>query len=117
MVYDTIYAHQDKVDDAIVGIKSTALKFGERTKPILSAVAACQVSMLALAGYMNSATPFFYACSVGAGAAHLTWLIYDVNINSVASCAKWFKRSIMTGAIIWSGMALDYASLLINYTI
>ncbi len=39
--YDTIYAHQDREDDALIGIKSTALLFGERTKPILSAVLWC----------------------------------------------------------------------------
>ena len=34
--YDTIYAHQDREDDALIGIKSTALLFGERTKPMLA---------------------------------------------------------------------------------
>ncbi len=36
IAYDTIYAHQDREDDALIGIKSTALLFGERTKPVLS---------------------------------------------------------------------------------
>ena len=38
LAYDTIYAHQDKEDDALIGVKSTALKFGAATKPWLIAV-------------------------------------------------------------------------------
>src|SRR6202011_4432511 len=37
IAYDTIYAHQDREDDALIGIKSTALLFGARTRPLLSA--------------------------------------------------------------------------------
>ncbi|SNX83458.1 related to COQ2 -para-hydroxybenzoate--polyprenyltransferase [Melanopsichium pennsylvanicum] len=40
LVYDTIYAHQDKTDDVHAGVKSTALLFGDKTKPVLSAFSA-----------------------------------------------------------------------------
>ena len=50
LVYDTIYAHQDKDDDIVVGIKSTALLFGVNTKAWLSGFAASSVSFLALTG-------------------------------------------------------------------
>ena len=49
--YDTIYAHQDREDDALIGIKSTALLFGERTKPMLALFYALAVALIALAGW------------------------------------------------------------------
>ena len=49
--YDTIYAHQDREDDALVGIKSTALLFGERTKPMLALFYALAVVLIGVAGY------------------------------------------------------------------
>ena len=48
--YDTIYAHQDREDDALIGIKSTALLFGERTKPMLAVFYALAVVLLGAAG-------------------------------------------------------------------
>ena len=49
--YDTIYAHQDREDDALIGIKSTALLFGERTKTMLALFYALAVALIALAGW------------------------------------------------------------------
>src|SRR5438094_4386485 len=70
--YDTIYAHQDREDDALIVVKSTALLFGERTKPILAAFYTLAVALLALAGWSVGAGIVF---SVGlfAFAAHLSW--------------------------------------------
>ena len=50
LVYDTIYAHQDKDDDIVVGIKSTALLFGGNTKTWLSGFAASSIGFLGLTG-------------------------------------------------------------------
>ena len=50
LVYDTIYAHQDKEDDIVVGIKSTALLFGDRTKAVLAAFATSSIGFLTLTG-------------------------------------------------------------------
>ena len=51
LVYDTIYAHQDKDDDQKVGVKSTALRFGQDTRPWLAGFSTACVSGLSLAGY------------------------------------------------------------------
>ncbi|PRD32324.1 UNVERIFIED_CONTAM: 4-hydroxybenzoate polyprenyltransferase [Trichonephila clavipes] len=64
MVYDTIYAHQDKVDDVIVKIKSTALKFGDDTKYYLVGFSSTMVGLLLLTGYNCQQTWPFYT-SVG----------------------------------------------------
>src|SRR5437660_7259067 len=57
--YDTIYAHQDREDDALIGIKSTALLFGERTKPMVAAFYALGVLLIALAGWSAGAGAIF----------------------------------------------------------
>src|SRR5216683_18452 len=53
--YDTIYAHQDREDDALIGIKSTALLFGERTKPLLAVFYTLAVVLIAMAGWSAGA--------------------------------------------------------------
>ena len=64
MIYDTIYAHQDKYDDVIVGVKSTALKFGEQTPVCLSCFATTMVSCLAYCGWTTGQTWPFYTALV-----------------------------------------------------
>jgi 4-hydroxybenzoate polyprenyltransferase len=70
--YDTIYAHQDREDDALIGIKSTALLFGEHTKPLLALFYALAVALLALAAWRAGAGPVF-AIGLVAFAGHLAW--------------------------------------------
>src|SRR3990170_6376909 len=55
LVYDTIYAHQDKEDDALIGVKSTALKFGARTKAWVAGFAAVSVLLLAASVHLGGA--------------------------------------------------------------
>src|ERR1700752_3156167 len=68
--YDTIYAHQDRDDDALVGLKSTALLFGERTRPMLAAFFAAAVVLIGIAGFGVGARLAF-ALGLAAFAAHL----------------------------------------------
>ncbi|KAG0253500.1 Para-hydroxybenzoate--polyprenyltransferase, mitochondrial precursor (PHB:polyprenyltransferase) [Mortierella polycephala] len=108
LVYDTIYAHQDKKDDIKIGVKSTALRFGERTPEYLAAFSTGMVSMLALAGYMNDQGPLFYALSVGGAAAHLAWQLKTVDYEKPADCWSKFASNKWTGALVFSGIAGDY---------
>lgn len=71
IVYDTIYAHQDKKDDLAIGIKSTALRFGDNTKPWLSGFATTMVSGLVTTGIVCDQTWPYYS-SIAIVAAHLT---------------------------------------------
>lgn len=109
LVYDTIYAHQDKKDDVKVGVKSTALRFGEKTPEWLAGFSSAFVGMTALAGYMNDQGLPFYAISVVGTAAHLAWQLKTVNYNDPASCWSKFKSNTWTGAILWSGIIADAA--------
>ncbi|KAJ2352690.1 Para-hydroxybenzoate--polyprenyltransferase, mitochondrial precursor (PHB:polyprenyltransferase), partial [Coemansia sp. RSA 2618] len=82
LVYDTIYGHQDKLDDIKAGVKSTSLLFGDRTKTVLSGFSATTIGLLCLSGYMNGHGIPFFLTTVGAGSAHLAWQLKTVNINS-----------------------------------
>ncbi|KAG0296487.1 Para-hydroxybenzoate--polyprenyltransferase, mitochondrial precursor (PHB:polyprenyltransferase) [Dissophora globulifera] len=108
LVYDTIYAHQDKKDDVKIGVKSTALRFGEKTPQFLTAFSTGMVSLLALSGYMNDQGPLFYALSVGGVAAHLAWQLKTVDYENTADCWSKFTSNKWAGAIVFSGIAGDY---------
>uniref|UniRef100_A0A087XQ51 4-hydroxybenzoate polyprenyltransferase, mitochondrial n=1 Tax=Poecilia formosa TaxID=48698 RepID=A0A087XQ51_POEFO len=87
LVYDTIYAHQDKEDDVKVGVKSTALMFQERTKLWLSGFTAAMLSGLVVAGVNAEQTLPYYA-ALSAVAVHLARQIYTVDINKAEDCWK-----------------------------
>ncbi|OMP11634.1 UbiA prenyltransferase family, partial [Corchorus capsularis] len=86
LVYDTIYAHQDKEDD-IKGVKSTALKFGDSTKEWTSGFVVACISCLALSGY-NAAIGWPYYAFLAAASAQLTWQIGTTNLSSPADCSR-----------------------------
>ncbi|GAA5849541.1 hypothetical protein JCM5353_000390, partial [Sporobolomyces roseus] len=109
IVYDTIYAHQDKTDDIHANVKSTALLFDKQSLPILSAFSLSFVSLLSLSGYLNGQGLPFYLVSVGGAAAHLVWQLRGVDWDSRESCWKFFGSNRDLGAIVWSGLAIDYA--------
>nr|QDM39193.1 4-hydroxybenzoate geranyltransferase-like protein 05 [Lithospermum erythrorhizon] len=105
LVYDTIYAHQDKEDDAKAGVKSTALRFGDLTKQWVSAFAIATIIALALSGYnANISWPYYIFLAIGAG--QLTWQIWTVNLSSPADCGRKFVSNQWFGAIIFAGVIL-----------
>jgi 4-hydroxybenzoate polyprenyltransferase len=106
--YDTIYAHQDREDDALIGIKSTALLFRERTKPILAVFYALAVVLIALAGWRAGAGVVF-ALGLLAFAAHLSWQIRRLDIDDPVNCLVVFKSNRDAGLILFAGLVLDAA--------
>ncbi|KAF8914069.1 4-hydroxybenzoate polyprenyl transferase [Gymnopilus junonius] len=111
LVYDSIYAHQDKLDDVKVGIRSTALLFGENSRPILTALSASTLSLISYAGYMNSHGEPFYL-GVGLAALQLSRVLYRTDFNSRSSCWKGFVGCGWAGFWVWMGALGDYALLL-----
>jgi 4-hydroxybenzoate polyprenyltransferase len=114
LVYDTIYAHQDKRDDVKVGVKSTALRFGENTNKWLGAFSCGFVGLTALAGVNNGQTGLFSLISVSGTALHLAWQLRNVNYNDPADCWAKFKSNTWAGAILWSGIVADTAMASMN---
>ncbi len=106
--YDTIYAHQDREDDALIGIKSTALLFGERTRPMLTVFYALAVVLIGTAGFVAGAGLIF-AIGLIAFAAHLAWQIVRLDIADPDRCLALFKSDRDAGLILFAGLLLDAA--------
>src|SRR5215472_14194022 len=104
--YDTIYAHQDREDDALIGIKSTALLFGERTKPMLAFFYVLAVALIGTAGYAAGAGLVFVV-GLLAFAGHLAWQVVRLDINDPDRCLALFKSDRDAGLILFAGMLLD----------
>src|SRR5260221_3726293 len=88
--YDTIYAHQDTEDDALIGIKSTALLFGARTRPALMAFYALAVVLIGVA-LMLAGARFAAWAGLAAFAAHLVWQIRRPEISAPVPGLRVFK--------------------------
>ncbi|PCH40322.1 4-hydroxybenzoate polyprenyl transferase [Wolfiporia cocos MD-104 SS10] len=104
IVYDTIYACQDRKDDVKAGVKSTAVLFGNYVKPILSLFAAAFVAALAYAGYETHQGWIYYAVSVGGCAAHLLWQLVTVDLDVPEQCWQKFQSNGNLGYIVLGGM-------------
>jgi 4-hydroxybenzoate polyprenyltransferase len=104
--YDTIYAHQDKEDDALVGLKSTALLFGARTRPALMLFSAAAVVLIAAAGYMANAGIVF-TLGLAAFAVHLGWQIATIDTDDPESCLRVFRSNRDAGLILFAALLLD----------
>jgi 4-hydroxybenzoate polyprenyltransferase len=114
MIYDTIYAHQDKLYDITAGIKSTALKWGDNTKKIMTGLGVAQIALLTSAGVFGGLGPFFYS-----GVAWATYRLFNmirrVDLDNPNDCWKWFVENINTGHVVWGGIAVDYLARLIGF--
>jgi len=106
--YDTIYAHQDREDDALIGIKSTALLFGPRTKPMLILFYGIAVVLIGAAGFSAKAGLLF-ALGLIAFAAHLAWQVARLDIADPDNCLTVFKSNRDAGLILFAGLLLDAA--------
>src|SRR5436189_584890 len=106
--YDTIYAHQDREDDALIGIKSTALLFRERTKPMLALFYALAVALIAFAGF-SAGAGLIFALGLLAFAAHLAWQIARLDVDDPIDCLVVFKSNRDAGLILFAGLVLDAA--------
>ena len=101
--YDTIYAHQDKEDDLLIGVKSSALALGSRTRPWLIGFYAVTVAGLTAAGAASSmAWPYF--AGVALAALLLAWQAWRVRIDSPADCLAKFKANSWVGLSIFAGI-------------
>src|SRR5215813_10757512 len=103
--YDTIYAHQDREDDALIGVKSTALLFGERTKPMLAVSYTLAVLLIATAGWSVGAGVVF-SLGLLAFAVHLARQIRRLDIADPANCLVVFKSNRDAGLIPFAGLIL-----------
>lgn len=104
MIYDTIYAHQDKKDDARLGVKSSALSLGSRTRPALIAFCVGKLGFLSAAGIMCGLSAPYYG-GIALTGAHLVRQILKTNFDDPNDCWKAFKSNTCTGALTWGALA------------
>eukprot|EP00171_Calliarthron_tuberculosum_P012710 IDg12710t1 len=103
MVYDTIYGHQDKRDDRVLGLKSTALEFGDNPRNVLAAFGAGQFAFLFAAGMLTDlSTPFYMGTAVAAMRVYSQ--IYNTDLDNPKECGKAFADNTSIGALIWGSI-------------
>jgi 4-hydroxybenzoate polyprenyltransferase len=105
LVYDTIYAHQDKEDDALIGVRSTALKFGAASRIWLVFFGLAMLLLLA-AMIQIAGLGLFSWLALAAVAGHLAWQIFAVNFDDPADCLAKFRASRWLGWILFIGIIL-----------
>lgn len=97
--YDTIYAHQDKEDDALIGVKSSARRLGAKTKAALTGFYAAALALAALAYLLSGAPPAGLLLFVIA-AAHFRWQIKAADIDEPQSCLRVFRTNRDAGLLM-----------------
>jgi 4-hydroxybenzoate polyprenyltransferase len=105
LAYDTIYAHQDKDDDVLIGIKSTALKFGGATPFWLSLFFVCALLCLDASLWLVNA-PWPAHVGIAGAALHAIWQIVLFDGNNSARCLQLFRANKMFGLIILAGLLI-----------
>jgi 4-hydroxybenzoate polyprenyltransferase len=103
--YDTIYAHQDREDDALVGIRSSALRLGEKTRPFLILCYGLTMALLALAGWLAGLAPW-YLLGLALPGAMLARQVIQLDIADPALCLRLFKANRDVGLAIAAAFLL-----------
>jgi 4-hydroxybenzoate polyprenyltransferase len=101
--YDTIYAHQDKEDDMMIGVKSTALLFGGGSKLFIFIFYVIAVTLFGMAGHAAALMPF-YILALAATTIHLIFQIGRVDLDNSESCLHVFRSNMWTGWILFAGI-------------
>ncbi|MDB4841128.1 4-hydroxybenzoate octaprenyltransferase [Planktomarina sp.] len=104
LFYDTIYAHQDTEDDALIGVKSTARLFGQSSPQWLRAFAVLATGLMAMAIYraLPDATPAqMVVAQLGTAgfAAHMLWQMHELDIEDVPLLLNLFRANREAGLI------------------
>jgi 4-hydroxybenzoate polyprenyltransferase len=103
--YDTIYAHQDREDDALIGVRSTARLFAENTKAWLVGLYGATLSFLALAFYISSMPLIAFVTLVFVMGLFI-WQIKVLDIDNPDQCLRLFKFNGKVGLVIFAGLAV-----------
>jgi 4-hydroxybenzoate polyprenyltransferase len=106
LAYDTIYAHQDKEDDILIGVKSTALKLGEATRNWLYGFFALALACFAVAAWQAGAG-WPSAVAIIAAALHALWQCRIFDGDNPSLCLQLFKANRTFGLLLLTGFVLD----------
>lgn len=104
--YDTIYAHQDRSDDELIGVRSTARLFGLDTKPALCLLYTTAVLLVGVAGLVAGGG-YLMLAGITAFALHLSWQIWRIDVHDSALCLMLFRSNRDAGLLLFAGLLLD----------
>ncbi len=105
LCYDTIYAHQDREDDLLLGLKSTAIVLGDKTYPVLAIFFLIMILSLVAGGIKaNLKWPYNFAIAFVTG--HALWQLANLDIHDSAKCLRLFKANHWIGLIVLIGIIL-----------
>jgi len=106
LAYDTIYAHQDKEDDALIGVKSSARRLGGKTKPALAFFFAAALGLFALAGALEGFSLIYFAALLPA-LLHFAWQWRSLDIDAPASCLAIFRSNREAGLLLLAALLIE----------
>lgn len=111
MIYDTVYSYQDIVDDVRIGVKSTAVFFGNYTKLFLWACYGLMCVFIAIYGQLAELGVGYYIIALGGSILSVGIMIACVDLRDGADCWKWFlSNSWSVGLPIVGGLVFEYVS-------
>jgi len=105
LFYDTIYAHQDKEDDALIGVKSTARYFGDKTRTWLTGFAIATILLLMLV-VITAELGWAAKLGVIGVAVHLGWQTVSCNFDDARNCRDTFYSNRYVGWILLAGLVI-----------
>jgi 4-hydroxybenzoate polyprenyltransferase len=105
--YDTIYAHQDKEDDARIGVKSSALALGQRTRPFLFVFYGLAIVCWFAAG-LAAALGWLFLVGLAAAAVQLAWQAARVDIDDPIDCLDKFRSNRIVGWLMLAGIVAGH---------
>ncbi|KAI0318076.1 UbiA prenyltransferase [Amylostereum chailletii] len=106
--FDTIYATQDRKDDIKIGIKSTAVFFGDSVRVFNAVLATTFVSCLAMVGVLCGYHAPFFILSCGGAALYLSQQLVGWRVGDERQAGELFKSNGNLGYLIVLGMCVDY---------
>jgi 4-hydroxybenzoate polyprenyltransferase len=106
--YDTIYAHQDKIDDRELGLKSTALRFGDNTPAWIGGFYGAAIVLWLAAGFMAGAHLIFVT-SVVLVSLQMSWQVVSLDTSDPRNCLRRFRSNRDVGIALFLGLVADMA--------
>ena len=106
IAYDTVYALQDKEDDALIGVRSTARLFGRRSRVGITGFYTAAFVLFGLALALADASLLAFA-ALGAAFLHVAWMITTLDPDDPMNCLKRFRANTLTGWIVFAGLVAD----------
>ena len=104
--YDTIYAHQDKDDDALIGVKSTARLFGENSRIWIGAFYAAAVALIGAAAFEAANLGELALLLLVPAVLHLAWQVLALRADQPEICLRLFRANRDTGLLIAAALVL-----------